>query len=199
MSIVRWVLGVLVICAFFATDAQSQGAAPQLTVDERQELEIYRASARAGGSAEAYPVPGYQEYVANYYRQRTDIGELAVSALRWQIVASYVLLTLMVILVVSGIGLSCYQLWVAAQLALFTRQQSDDTRADPSHAAFGAESILELSADKVRLQTSFVGILVLLISAGLLVLFIQEVYKIKINRGSAGVVEEIKLPKRETQ
>lgn len=194
MSIVKWLICLVVVLGLSSAGHVARAAGQLLTEDERLELEIYRKAAPNGVSAS---VPGYQQYLENYYRQRTEIGDAAVSALRWQLAASYVLLALMVTLVLAGIGLSSYQLWIAAQLALSAGQRDVGTDGQGSRSGLGAESVLEVSKEKIRLQTSFVGLFILLISAGLLVLFVHEVYKVTTISGSSpGVVAPLE-PKRD--
>lgn len=194
MSIVKWSISVVVVLGLSSTGHVARAEGQPLTEDERLELEIYRKASPNGLSVS---VPGYQQYLENYYRQRTEIGDAAVSALRWQLAASYVLLALMVTLVLAGIGLSSYQLWVAAQLALSVGQRDVDPDGQSPRAGLGAESVLEVSKEKIRLQTSFVGLFILLISAGLLVLFVHEVYKLTTISGVSPVVAAPLEPKQE--
>jgi hypothetical protein len=143
-----------------------------ITQNEKLELEIYRSASSAA----------YQEHLANYYRQQTQLGDLIVRVFNWQLLAANVVLALVVFLATSGIALSVYQLWVSGRLAqLAQRQRRSKAGEDhPGNVGLDQHSSLEVSSDKLRLQTSLVGLLVLIVSGAFLLLFVREVYRINV-------------------
>ena len=149
---------------------------PPQSSGEQLEREIYRLQRISTAGQQSYA-----DYLDHYYRQQSDVGDLAVQALRWQLFASNIILFLVVVLTSSGIVLSAYQLWIAARLALDTRNfKGGKDRRISAEPELTSASTLEISAGKVRVETAFVGILVLLISAALLVLYVREVYKVNV-------------------
>jgi hypothetical protein len=145
--------------------AQSPGA---LSANERAELELYRASWS----------PSYQEYLSRYWSQEVELGDLTVRVLRWQLTVANVVLGLVALLSISGVVLAAYQLWIAGKLALSRGDPS--TRSGGAQGEHGSLTSLEMSPTSVRVQTSIVGILILIISGAFLLLFVREVYSIKI-------------------
>jgi hypothetical protein len=94
-----------------------------------------------------------------YYGRLMDVN---VEVFFVQKIASYVVLFLVFIVVTSGVLFSGYQLWKSVAVAGV--QTSND---------------LEISAAKVRVTSSVVGIVVLAISLAFLFIYTHEVYTIK--------------------
>jgi hypothetical protein len=83
----------------------------------------------------------------------------------------------------AGIGLGAYQLIVAGKIASARSKRAAGT-AEHSSApqephAMNPVTNLEISRDKISLQTSIVGSLVLFVSGFFLLMFLREVYPIK--------------------
>lgn len=95
----------------------------------------------------------------SYKKKELDIIQ---EAFEWQANASVVLLYLVVFIALIGIIFSGIQLWKAYKLS------------DPQ-----TETTLEVSAGKIRITSSIVGIIILTISLGFMYLFLQEVYPIR--------------------
>jgi hypothetical protein len=115
-----------------------------------------------------------QKYYKSYYEYLEKINEVQINKFIWQDRASEVTLWLVVIVVISGLSMSAFQLFIA-----FRR---------PDHST---DTTIDLSAQNFRVTSSVVGIVVLLISIGFLFLFLREVYNIKMvsiveNGGNAG-------------
>src|SRR5262249_39827954 len=151
--------------------AEDRAPSP-LTQDQKLELEIYRL---ASSSA-------YEEHLASYYRQQTQLGDLIVRVFNWQLLAANVVLALVVLLATSGIVLSAYQLWIAGRLAQAAQRKRrwKAGENDTGTVVVDPHSVVELSSDKLRLQTSLVGLLVLIVSGVFLLLFVHEVYRINV-------------------
>lgn len=120
-----------------------------------------------------------QKYYKAYYDYLTRINEVQINKFVWQDRASEVTLWLVVIVVVSGLAMSGFQLWIA-----FRR---------PDHST---DTTIDLSAQNFRVTSSVVGIVVLIISIGFLFLFLREVYDIKMvssteDSGPAGVAAPV--------
>jgi hypothetical protein len=209
MSALKGTIIALISCWYVAStamvvEAHAQDTTQPLSSDEKLELEIYRKSvADLQGQVEALKgqveagALGNDErarYLSSVYRQRAAIGELAVRAFEWQLFAGNVILALVAILMVSGIGLGAYQLIEAAKIAKAsingarslekTLSASDQPSGPDAVAGAHADKIsletgVELSRDKLSLQTSVIGLLVLLVSGVFLLLFLREVYPIQ--------------------
>jgi hypothetical protein len=95
----------------------------------------------------------------NYYTGLMDVNLQTFYA---QQIASYVILILVFLVVVSGVLFSGFQLWKSVSIGV---QPNSD---------------FELSAAKVRVTSSVVGIVVLTISLVFLFIYTQEVYQIKL-------------------
>ena len=104
-------------------------------------------------------VKAYIEYQSARYDHLTKILELQIDILEWQGIASNIVLSLVVIVVLAGIGFSAFQLKKSLDLG---RPQ--------------AESELELSASKIRISSSVTGIIILALSLGFLYLFATEIF-----------------------
>ena len=103
-----------------------------------------------------------QKYYKQYYEYLTKINQIQINKFIWQDRASEVTLWLVVIVVISGLSMSAFQLLIA-----FRR---------PDHST---DTTIDISAQNFRVTSSVVGIVVLLISIGFLFLFLREVYNIK--------------------
>jgi hypothetical protein len=193
-------LKALLIAAALLTAATQLGVAQDrafpapapINPTERQELEIFRMAAQVQSK-------GYEDYLKKYYEQEGELGDLAVQVLRWQIFAANIVLALVVLLTVAGVAFAGYQLWVSARLALMAARRRRTAEAAPGPAGFDAGTgSIEVSVDRVQLQTSFVGVLVLVISGAFLILFVREVYKVNVSdmRKEPPKVEQTQAAKR---
>lgn len=104
-------------------------------------------------------------YAESYYAHLARMNEITEGKFTWQDRASNVTLWLVVFVVVSGIGLSFFQIWIA-----FHRGPGPGT----------SDTTIEASATSFRVTSSVVGIVILIISTGFLYLFLKEVYDIKL-------------------
>src|SRR4051812_44624327 len=85
MPLVRSAICAVVISVAVAGSGFAEPAPPSAPVNatERQELEIYRKAATSGPKA-------YQDYLISYYSQETELGQLTIQVLRWQVFAANV-------------------------------------------------------------------------------------------------------------
>lgn len=102
-------------------------------------------------------------YYKKYYEYLGKKSEINLSQFEWQQYASGYLLWLVVIVVLSGVLFSGFQLWKASQI---------------NH--FGSDSTVELSVQKIKITSSVVGVIVLAISIVFLYFFLIEVYRVKV-------------------
>ena len=156
--------------------AQPTSTGP-LNDEERLELQLFRLKAQQDRTPPQPADPAYIDFRKRSYEQVSEMYELGLRALKWQLMASDVLLVLVVVVTASGVALSAYQLWIAGRLALSDTKASRERDPEASIAS----STLEISAGRIRVQTAFVGIMVLAISAALLLLFVREVYTIHLS------------------
>ena len=102
--------------------------------------------------------PAGQAQVQNavaWYEYQNKLMQYNRSLLDWQLFASDVLLWVVVVLAAAGVIYSGLQLAAAAR------------------------TTFEISLQRVRVTSSVVGIVVLAISFGFLIIFVQQVYQIK--------------------
>jgi hypothetical protein len=97
------------------------------------------------------------------YEYLTAIMDINLRAFEAQRLASFVILLLVVLVVVSGTGFAGFQLWKSVSMAGV--QSSSD---------------LEVSASKVRLTSSVVGVVVLTISLVFLYIYANEIYHLRV-------------------
>jgi hypothetical protein len=104
----------------------------------------------------------YSQAKKREYAYYTELMDANVQTFYAQEIASYVVLILVFLVVVSGVLFSGFQLWKSVSTGV---QSNSD---------------FELSAAKVRVTSSVVGIVVLTISLVFLFIYTQEVYQIKL-------------------
>jgi hypothetical protein len=104
----------------------------------------------------------YLNLMKSRYAYEASLMNATVEAFFVQRIASYVVLVLVVIVVLAGILFSGFQLWKSAAVA----------GVQPTNE-------LEISASKVRITSSVVGIVVLTISIVFLFIYTHEIYHIK--------------------
>ena len=97
------------------------------------------------------------------YEYLTAIMDINLRALEAQRFASFVMLMLVVLVVVCGTGFAGFQLWKSV-----------------SAAGVQTSSDLEISAAKVRVTSSVVGVVVLSISIVFLYIYAQEIYHLRL-------------------
>jgi hypothetical protein len=103
------------------------------------------------------------------YEFNTDMYQINKDTFIQQRYASYVILLLVVIITLSGIWMSWYQLSNAAMPA--ERREINDGQKL-------TDSTVDISITNIKLTSSVVGVLILLISLSFFYLFIKEVYPI---------------------
>jgi len=109
----------------------------------------------------AYTLTRLKQY--EYLRTVMDIN---VSALHGQRVASNVILWLVVCVTLAGISFAGFQLWKSVAVA-----------------GVQTSSELEISASKVRVTSSIVGVVVLIISLIFLSVYATEIYQLRVVSG----------------
>lgn len=108
-----------------------------------------------------------QTYAVRYYAQEAEVRDAEVAAYRWQLTAANWILGLVYLLTVAGIVFCGYQLWRSARLS----------KLPPNLVN------VEISLSKLKLQTSLIGISVLVVSYAFLLVFTREIYQIRIIEG----------------
>jgi len=98
-----------------------------------------------------------------YYEYLNKKAEINLSQYRWQQTASNYLLFLVMVVVLSGIFFSGYQIWKSSSIK-----------------DISSDSTIELSIQKIKVTSSVVGVIVLAISIVFLYFFLIEVYRIKV-------------------
>lgn len=163
-------VGYALLTLVLALLSGSVGAQP-LDNEERLELEIYRLRfAQLQATSSTPPVSpilvaAQEAYSIKWHEQESRLREQQIAVHEWQRAASSVVLVLVTLTVIAGIAFSGYQLW-------------NGTRPRRRLAESNLE--VDLAKQKVRLQSSVIGLFVLVISAGFLLLFLRDVYRIDV-------------------
>ena len=105
----------------------------------------------------------YLEAKKKEYEYVTKVMQLNIEAFNAQRWSAYAILFLVVVVVISGISFSGFQLWKSISVA-----------------GVQTTNELELSASKVRVTSSVVGIIVLMISLAFLYIYTVQIYQIRI-------------------
>lgn len=103
-------------------------------------------------------------YTQRYYVQEAEMRDVELAIYRWQITAANVVLGLMSLLTVAAICFCGYQLWRSQRLSKVPPAQIE----------------IEVSVSKLKMQTSLVGIAVLVAAYGFLLVFTREVYQLRV-------------------
>jgi hypothetical protein len=134
---------------------------------------------------------GYAEYFyGDYARKR---AEVQLASFVWQAHASEILIWVVVIICLSGVAFSGYQLWratapgavgslpaatpAAGALGDDAAPESGTVAVPPAHPLAADVS---LSLTNLRITSSVIGLVVLVISVAYLYLFLKEVYNVKV-------------------
>lgn len=103
----------------------------------------------------------YDEMIMSYYQLQIDLMEIKHEMFLWQNRASEILMWVSILVVFSGITFSGLQLWKVLK-----------TEGDLKDHKF------EISANRIRITSSFVGVVVLGISLAFLYMFVVNVYTV---------------------
>jgi hypothetical protein len=143
--------------------------------DEKQQMldNCKRAYDELAAKADSKGYAAWQDYKEYYYRTyQHDLAESQLNAFKWQATASKILIWVVVIVCLSGVVFSGYQLWRATAPGP-VGGGADGKTADP------LATNVELSWQNVRVTSSVIGLVVLVISVAYLYLFLKEVYHIE--------------------
>jgi hypothetical protein len=118
----------------------------------------------------------YKEWIAAYQSDQFAVMAHRQNAYKWQEHASTVVLILVVLVVVSGVAFSGYQLYKSVNIP-----KAMPTGAAPTpevHSEGNLATDFRVSQQGIQITSSVVGIVVLAISLAFLYLFIANVYPI---------------------
>jgi len=132
---------------------------------ERLSKEVAQGDCMVG----THEIRACYDYYERRYKSEAELTEIAPAVFKWQVFASNVVLALLVLLTVSGVILVVVQTWW--MLFRFT--------ADPGRQV-AKESGIEFGPATIKLQTTIVGLLVLIVAYGFLIIFLHEVYNIRV-------------------
>jgi hypothetical protein len=111
------------------------------------------------------------EYARKYYDHMGKRLDMNLAQLRWQLSASEKMLWVVVVVVFSGLVFSGFQLWKSTSL---------------KH--LGGETTVVIEAQRIRMRSSVVGVVVLAISMVFFYAFLIEVYRRRVVDLSRSVV-----------
>lgn len=146
---------------------QSNSEADRLELDiyKLRVIELERALKEPPQVSDANnPVQlAYKDYAVAFYKQEAHLRAQRVLALDWQVFAANIVLALVVFISIAGVIFSGFQLWIGSK-------SENKSVVVPVH--------LEISMQRIKLQSSVIGIVILVISCVFLLLFIKDVYSI---------------------
>lgn len=114
-------------------------------------------------------------YFGEYLRRK---AELELDAFEWQANASEVLLWVVVLMCLSGVVFSGFQLWRASQPNVVDAANAGTENSAPK-TDVTLQTGLEISASQLKVTSSVVGLIVLVLSLAYLYLFLKDVYTIE--------------------
>jgi hypothetical protein len=169
-----WLLAILCLQPSFA-----QGRPATCNPDAGLELQIYKSRyddfkvaheicQRELDVSKDPRVLAEQQYTVRYYTQEAEVRDAEVAAYRWQLTAANWILGLVYLLTTAGLVFCGYQLWRSSRLS----------KLPPNLVE------IELSVSKLKLQTSLIGIAVLVVSYAFLLVFTREIYQIRMVEGA---------------
>jgi hypothetical protein len=168
-----WVFLIVFSVVAFLTNtfaaAESKDAAEptreqlQLQISIMQDYAKKLEAELKGRPANAELEKAYIEAQKKQYEYLIALMDVNIRAFRAQRFASAVILFLVVLVVVAGTGFAGFQLWKSVSVA-----------------GVQASSELELSASKVRVTSSVVGVIVLTISLVFLYIYANEIHHLRI-------------------
>jgi hypothetical protein len=133
---------------------------------------IYDALLRENQLLKSKSYAALQAYTQYYYDTHARrMADLRHNTFVWQARASEILIWVVVVVCLSGVVFSGYQLWRATSPRAFA---GSTVKADGDPLATN----IELSLQNVRVTSSVIGLVVLVISVAYLYLFLKEVYRI---------------------
>jgi hypothetical protein len=153
--------GAMMLAACLTTLAEE----PPTTEQLHKQIEIIQdeiASLRSKLAARDGPL--YDKYVEakkKEYDYQSSLMQSNLDAFTRQGPQTYTIMALVVLVVIGGLLFSAYQLWKSVQLA-----------------GVQTTSELEVSAKNVRVTSSIVGVIVLIISIAFLYIYAREVYQL---------------------
>lgn len=115
------------------------------------------------GNDDPAVINAYIDMRKKEYEYQKEVMEIYTNAFRAQSIAAYIVLVLVVLVVVAGIAFAGFQLWKSVAIA----------GVQPT-------TELEVSASKVRVTSSVVGIIVLTISLVFLYIYTTEIFHIRV-------------------
>jgi hypothetical protein len=156
---------LLVTASTGATPAAKPGAGQDLTAEQRVHI-LQKQLREANGRLHKLVDERNRidtEYARKYYDYMGRRADMNVAQLQWQLSASEKMLWVVVLVVFSGVVFSGFQLWKSTSL---------------KHLA--GETTLVVEAQRIRLRSSVVGVVVLAISMVFFYSFLIEVYRLRV-------------------
>lgn len=105
----------------------------------------------------------YAEVKKKEYDFQAKVMDLNAEMIQTQWLQTYTVMTLVVLVVIAGISFSAFQLWTSIRVA-----------------GVQLNSDLEMSAKSVRVTSSVVGVVVLVISLVFLYIYTEKVYQLRL-------------------
>lgn len=173
LPLIRFIHNVVAACAIILSVAAHAQVVSHAANVATPSLQVSGGQAAVHEGSDGPPVDAAYEraslrrleaetrYFEAYYDHLQRMNRVTEGKFLWQDRASEVTLWLVVFIVLAGVSLAVFQLWIA-----FHRGGQI------------TETSLELSASNFRVTSSVVGVIVLLISVAFLYLFLKEVYHV---------------------
>ena len=153
----------LVACALFSlSPARSEEQPPTVGQLQQQILILQDQVAKLKAQTDSALYAKYIEVKKKEYDYQAKLMDLNVETFQTQWLQTYTVMSLVVIVVIAGVLFAAFQLWKSVSVA-----------------GVQLNSELEISAKNVRITSSIVGVVVLVISIAFLYIYTHEVYQLR--------------------
>ena len=158
------VLGVLA-CVLFSSSARNEEQPPTLEQLQTQIAILQDQVGKLKAQLAQRDSALYAKYIEakkKEYDYQTKLMDLNIETFQTQWLQTYTVMALVIIVVIAGVSFAAFQLWKSVNIA-----------------GVQLNSELEMSAKSVRITSSIVGVVVLVISIAFLYIYTHEVYQLR--------------------
>jgi hypothetical protein len=131
--------------------------------------------------ADSPAADAYQKYLAAYYDYQTHSLSYARSVFDWQYKSSIVIFIMVILLVLSGLGFAGIQFAIAMRahrMSVVATKDATPQAASGEDDSSSLASTIDLSPQGVKVTSSVIGLLILVVSIGFFYLYLVYVYPI---------------------
>lgn len=129
--------------------------------------------------ADAPAAKAYQKYLEAYYNYQSHSLGYAESVFEWQYKSSKVIFYVVILLVLSGLAFAAIQFAIAMRVPLHPTAQKTSAKNDTDNSPQMGTTTFEASPQGVKITSSVIGLLILVVSIGFFYLYLVYVYPIQ--------------------